>query len=206
MENEEKTRDITNCYGNECGKCENPCQWYACGMDVIREKKEEANRKNSRSIRYNDAIETKGAELGDINWQNDDVLYALNRFVFMMKEYPVLFQAFIDRFYDGKTQSDVARERGITRQAVSKERKLEMLRYMAQDLGMKAPVAKREKLLDLTGKEFEVYKLLFVDGCTERSAAIQLGIPKSTIHRMGQNLRRKLWKNGARKNPIRKKS
>lgn len=206
MENDEKERDITSCYGTECGKCKNPCQWYACGMDVIREKKEEENRKNSRSIRYNDAIETKEAELGDINWKNEDVLYALNRFVFMMKEYPVLFQAFIDRFYDGKTQSDVARERGITRQAVSKERKMEMLRYMAQDLGMKTPVTKREKLLGLTGKEFEVYKLLFVDGCTERSAALQLKTSQSSIHRAVQNLRRKLTKSGSRKKPVQKKS
>ena len=206
MDNDEKERDITSCYGTECGRCHDPCQLYACGLDVIREKKEEANRHNSRSLRYNDAIETKSEELCDINWQNDDVLYALNRLVHLYKEYPVIFNALIDHLWDNKTQSDVARERGITRQAVSKERKLEMFSYMAAELGMKAPVVRREKLLELTGKEFEVYKKIFVDGSTERSASLQLGIPKSTIHRMGQNLRKKLAKNGARKNPVQKKS
>lgn len=206
MDNDEKERDITSCYGTDCGHCSEPCELRDCGMDVIREKQEEANRSNSRSLRYNDAIETKSEELCDINWQNDDVLYALNRLVHLYKEYPVIFNALIDHLWDNKTQSDVARERGITRQAVSKERKLEMFSYMAAELGMKAPVVRREKLLELTGKEFEVYKKLFIDGCTERSTAIQLGISKSTVHDIGQNLRKKLAKNRARKRTVQKKS
>lgn len=206
MDNDGKERDIANCYGTECGHCSEPCELHDCGMDVIREKQEEANRRNSRSLRYNDAIETKSEELCDINWQNDDVLYALNRLVHLYKEYPVIFNALIDHLWDNKTQSDVARERGITRQAVSKERKLEMFSYMAAELGMKAPVVRREKLLELTGKEFEVYKKLFVDGCTVRSAAIQLGLPKSTVHDIGQVLRRKLTKIRTRKKPVRKNS
>ena len=206
MDKKEEERDITSCYGTDCGNCTDPCEFHDCGMDVIREKQEEANRSNSRSLRYNDAIETKSEELCDINWQNDDVLYALNRLVHLYKEYPVIFNALIDHLWDNKTQSDVARERGITRQAVSKERKLEMFSYMAAELGMKAPVVRREKLLELTGKEFEVYKKLFIDGCTERSTAIQLGIPKSTVHDIGQNLRKKLAKNRARKRTVQKKS
>ena len=206
MDNDEKERDITSCYGTDCGNCTDPCEFHDCGMDVIREKQEEANRHNSRSLRYNDAKETKSEELCDINWQNDDVLYALNRLVHLYKEYPVIFNALIDHLWDNKTQSDVARERGITRQAVSKERKLEMFSYMAAELGMKAPVVRREKLLELTGKEFEVYKLLFVDGRTVRSAAIQLGLPKSTVHDIGQVLRRKLTKIRTRKKPVQKKS
>ena len=111
MDNDEKERDITSCYGTDCGNCTDPCEFHDCGMDVIREKQEEANRSNSRSLRYNDAIETKSEKLCDINWQNDDVLYALNRLVHLYKEYPVIFNALIDHFWDNKTQSDVARER-----------------------------------------------------------------------------------------------
>ena len=81
-----------------------------------------------------------------------------------------------------------------------------MFSYMAAELGMKAPVVRREKLLELTGMEFEVYKKIFVDGCTVRSAAIQLGIPKSTVHDIGQVLRRKLTKIRTRKKPVQKKS
>ena len=204
MDNDEKERDITSCYGTECGKCENPCQWYACGMDVIREKREDEARRFT--VPFNEKIETPELDVSDINWQNDDVLYALNRFVFMLREHPVLFKALIDRLYDNKTQTDVARERGITRQAVSKERKNSLIKYMESELGMKAPVAKREKLLGLTGKEFEVYKKIFVDGCTERSAALQLKTSQSSIHRAVQNLRLKLTKSGSRKRTVQKKS
>lgn len=204
MDNDEKERDITSCYGTECGHCSEPCELRDCGMDVIREKMEDEARRSS--VPFNEKIETQELDVSDINWKNDDVLYALNRFVFMMREHPVLFKALIDRLYDNKTQTDVARERGITRQAVSKERKNSLIKYMESELGMKAPVVKREKLLGLTGKEFEVYKKLFIDGCTERSTAIQLGIPKSTVHDIGQNLRRKLTKNRARKRTVQKKS
>ena len=204
MENDEKERDITSCYGTECGKCENPCQWYACGMDVIREKREDEARRFT--VPFNEKIETPELDVSDINWKNDDVLYALNRFVFMMREHPVLFKAPIDRMYDNERQTDIARERGITRQAVSKEGKNSLIKYLESELGMKAPVAKREKLLGLTGREFEVYKLLFVDGCTERSAALQLKTSQSSIHRAVQNLRRKLTKSGSRKKSSQKKS
>lgn len=201
---EKKERDITSCYGTECGKCENPCQWYACGMDVIREKREDEARRFT--VPFNEKIEVPELDVSDINWKNDDVLYALNRFVFMMREHPVLFKALIDRLYDNKTQTDVARERGITRQAVSKERKNSLIKYMESELGMKAPVVKREKLLGLTGKEFEVYKKIFVDGCTFRSAASQLNLSKAAIQRAVQKLRRKLSKTGTRKKPVQKKS
>ena len=204
MDNDGKERDIANCYGTECGHCSEPCELRDCGMDVIREKREDRERRFS--VPFNEKIDVPEPDVSDINWKNDDVLYALNRFVFMMREHPVLFKAIIDRLYDNKTQTDVARERGITRQAVSKERKISLIKYMESELGMKAPVAKREKLLGLTGKEFEVYKKLFIDGCTERSTAIQLGIPKSTVHDIGQNLRRKLAKNRARKRTVQKKS
>ena len=204
MDNDEKGRDITSCYGTECGHCSEPCQWYACGMDVIREKREDRERRFS--VPFNEKIDVPELDVSDINWKNDDVLYALNRFVFMMREHPVLFKALIDRLYDNKTQTDIARERGITRQAVSKERKNSLIKYMESELGMKAPVVKREKLLGLTGKEFEVYKKIFVDGCTERSAALQLKTSQSSIHRAVQNLRRKLTKSGSRKKPVQKKS
>ena len=75
-----------------------------------------------------------------------------------------------------------------------------------KELGMKATVVKLEKLLGLTGKEFEVYKKIFIDGCTVRSAAIQLGLPKSTVHDIGQVLRRKLTKIRTRKKQVQKKS
>ena len=203
MENEEKERDITSCYGTDCGHCSEPCQWYACGMDVIREKQEESGGRRF-SIRYNDNVESQACI--EIDENNSEVMRVLNQVAFLYIEHRALFDALIRKIYLNQNQSDISRERGISRQAVSKELRQGIVNMMTKELGMKTPVVKREKLLGLTGKEFEVYKKIFIDGCTERSAALQLGIPKSTIHRMGQNLRKKLSKNGARKNPVRKKS
>lgn len=172
-------------------------------MDVIREKQEESGGRRY-IVQYNDSLEDT-VHL-QIDKDDSEVMRVINRIAFLYIEHRSLFDALIRKIYLGQNQSDISRERGISRQAVSKELRRGIINMMTKELGMKAPVAKREKLLGLTGREFEVYKLLFVDGCTERSAALQLGIPKSTIHRMGQNLRKKLSKNGARKNPVRKKS
>ena len=203
MEKEEKERDVASCYGTDCGNCSEPCELHDCGMDVIREKQEEAGGRRF-SIRYNDNVETQACI--EIDENNSEVMRVLNQVAFFYIDHRSLFDALIRKIYLGQNQADISRERGISRQAVSKELRQGIVNMMTKELGMKAPVVRREKLLELTGKEFEVYKKLFVDGCTERSAALQLGIPKSTIHRMGQNLRKKLAKNGARKNPVRKNS
>ena len=203
MESGEKERDIVNCYGTDCGHCSDPCELRACGMDVIREKQEETSGRRF-SIRYNDNVESQACI--EIDENNSEVMRVLNQVAFLYIEHRSLFDALIRKIYLGQNQADISRERGISRQAVSKELRQGIVNMMTKELGMKAPVVRREKLLELTGKEFEVYKKLFVDGCTVRSAAIQLGIPRTTVSRMGQNLRRKLSKNGTRKKQVQKKS
>ena len=172
-------------------------------MDVIREKQEESGGRRF-SIRYNDNVESQSCI--EIDENNSEVMRVLNQVAFLYIEHRALFDALIRKIYLNQNQSDISRERGISRQAVSKELRQGIVNMMTKELGMKTPIVKREKLLGLTGKEFEVYKKLFVDGCTERSTAIQLGIPKSTVHRMGQNLKRKLARSGARKRTVQKKS
>ena len=203
MENEEKEKNFSVCYGNHCEKCNEKCQFYEFGMQVIKEKKEDDERKFS--ISYNENIDSSQRINIKINKNNKEALEIINKIAFLYLDYPDVFDTLIKKIYLGKNQSEISREKGITRQAVSKKLKEAVIRMIEKELGMKAPVVKREKLLGLTGKEFEVYKKLFVDGCTERSTAIQLGIPKSTIHRIGQNLRRKLGKSGARKKSSQKK-
>ena len=204
MENEEKEKNFSVCYGNQCEKCSDKCQFYEFGMQVIKEKKEDEERKFS--ISYNENIDSSQPINIKINKNNKEALEIINKIALLYIDYPDVFDTLIKKIYLGKNQSEISKEKGITRQAVSKKLKQSVIKMIEKELGMKAPVVKREKLLGLTGREFEVYKKIFVDGCTERSAAMQLGIPKSTVHRMGQNLMRKLAKNGARKNPVQKKS
>lgn len=202
MENEEK--DFSVCYGNHCEKCSDKCQFYQFGMQVIKEKKEDEERKFS--ISYNENIDSSQRINIKINKNNKEALEIINKIAFLYMDYPDVFDTLIKKIYLGKNQSEISREKGITRQAVSKKLKGSLIKMIEKELGMKAPVVKLEKLMGLTWKEFEVYKKIFVDRCTERSAAFQLGIPKSTVHWIGQNLRRKLSKNRARKKPVQKKS
>ena len=204
MENEEKEKNFSECYGNQCEKCNEKCQFYEFGMQVIKEKKEDEERRFL--ISYNENIDSSQHINIKTNKNNKEALEIINKIAFLYMDYPDVFDTLIKKIYLGKNQSEISREKGITRQAVSKKLKEAVIRMIEKELGMKAPVVRREKLLELTGKEFEVYKKIFVDGCTERSAAFQLGIPKSTVHYIGQNLRRKLSKSWARKKPVRKKS
>lgn len=204
MENEEKEKNFSVCYGNQCEKCSDKCQFYEFGMQVIKEKKEDEERKFS--ISYNENIDSSQRINIKINKNNKEALEMINKIALLYIDYPDVFDTLIKKIYLGKNQSEISKEKGITRQAVSKKLKQSVIKMIEKELGMKATVVKLEKLLGLTGKEFEVYKKIFVDGCTERSAAFQLGIPKSTVHDIGQNLRRKLSKSWARKKPVQKKS
>ena len=206
MENEEKEKNFSVCYGNQCEKCSDKCQFYEFGMQVIKEKKEDEERKFS--ISYNENIDSSQRQRINIkiNKNNKEALEIINKIALLYIDYPDVFDTLIKKIYLGKNQSEISKEKGITRQAVSKKLKQSVIKMIEKELGMKATVVKLGKLLGLTGKEFEVYKKLFIDGCTERSTAIQLGIPKSTVHDIGQNLRKKLAKNRARKRTVQKKS
>ena len=204
MENEEKEKNFSVCYGNQCEKCSDKCQFYEFGMQVIKEKKEDEERKFS--ISYNENIDSSQPINIKINKNNKEALEIINKIALLYIDYPDVFDTLIKKIYLGKNQSEISKEKGITRQAVSKKLKQSVIKMIEKELGMKATVVKLEKLLGLTGKEFEVYKKIFVDGCTVRSAAIQLGLPKSTVHDIGQVLRRKLTKIRTRKKPVQKKS
>ena len=204
MENEEKEKNFSVCYGNQCEKCSDKCQFYEFGMQVIKEKKEDEERKFS--ISYNENIDSSQRINIKINKNNKEALEIINKIALLYIDYPDVFDTLIKKIYLGKNQSEISKEKGITRQAVSKKLKQSVIKMIEKELGMKATVVKLEKLLGLTGKEFEVYKKIFVDGCTVRSAAIQLGLPKSTVHDIGQVLRRKLTKIRTRKKPVQKKS
>lgn len=217
-------KKVEDCYGVDCEKCEERCLLYDCGMDVLREKKECLAIANGSHpvITFNEAIESKHVEeQSDIfpiilrklkidvpksNFFHRSVVEkilreVISRMVYFQMESPYVYQALLKSVYYGYNQSDLAREKGITRAAVSKRLREGVSNMITHALGMRTPVAKRDKLLGLSLREFEVYKLLFVDGVSERSAAKILGISDTTIHRMKHFLRVKLSKKEAPKKP-----
>lgn len=131
---------------------------------------------------------------------------ALRRLFWMLEEKPETTKVLLRRVFLGENQADSARSRKVTRQAVNKKTRGD-ISGIATLLGLRVPVAVKEaKLLSLTPEEFGVYKVCFQDGCTVRSAAIQLKMSPAKIHRLKQKVRSKLQKSETRKMAKNKKS
>ena len=119
---------------------------------------------------------------------------ALRRLFWMLECKPETTMVLLRRVFLGVNQADHARNRKITRQAVNKKTRGD-ISGIATLLGLRVPVAVKEaKLLSLTPEEFGVYKTCFQDGCTVRSAAIQLKMSPAKIHRLKQKVSSKLNK------------
>ena len=214
-EKKEENSKIKSCYGSKCPTCREVCDLKQCGINRYNEQKEErwqhmGFKSGGRTdLPFDESIAT--TILSDTipedvaeNQQNIDVykmakLDALREFVFFYVEHPLEFEAKVKKIFLQMTQDDIAREEGITRSAISKRIKDEAHLRLKREIAVLRE--KNSFFLSLTGRELEIYQLLFVDGCTIRLVAQQLGISKTSVHRVGQRLRRKLSKSGTpRKN------
>ena len=151
----------------------------------------------------------------------EQVIKVVERLASFALENPFAFDMLLKKIYQGKNQSDIARERGVTRQAVNKrllfelgiaqkrngyqerrerelaKAKLEYERRVAEierEYSGKLEEANllNSELVGLRPVEMLVYQIRFVDGCTIASTAKQLGISMRTVIRVSHKLRRKL--------------
>lgn len=130
---------------------------------------------------------------------------ALRRLFWLLEKKPETTMVLLRKVFLGESQADQARMRNVSRQAVNKQVRGD-LSGIADLLGLRMPIAAKEaKLLQLTPEEFGVYKVCFQDGCTIRSAAIQLNMSPAKVYRLKQKVSSKLTKNETRKKRIRKK-
>lgn len=141
------------------------------------------------------------------------VMRVIERLAVVYFETPVVFDSLMHRIFKGMKQADIARAQNVTRQAVHKrlqrELGIDQKRNSVQErrdrelaaaklkfeLAEQLEKEKDQFIREMSKNEFAVYKLCFVDGCSVRSAALQLNIRKSRVHQIGQSLRRKLNKN-----------
>jgi hypothetical protein len=124
---------------------------------------------------------------------------SLRRLFWLLEEKPVTTMVLLRKVFLDENQAEQARSRKISRQAINKQVRGD-LAGIAELLGLRIPVAAKEaKLLELTPEEFGVYKVCFQDGCTVRSAAVQLKMSPAKVHRLKQKVSSKLQKNGTRK-------
>ncbi len=126
---------------------------------------------------------------------------------------PTVFEGLMHGIFKDKKQADLARDKNITRQGINKrmhrELGVDQKRNSIQErrdrelaavklkfeLAEQLEQEKDQLIREMSPNEFAVYKLCFIDGCSIRSAAMQLNIKKSRVHQIGQSLRRKLDKN-----------
>lgn len=129
---------------------------------------------------------------------------ALRRLFWMLEEKPDTTMVLLRKVFLYENQAEQARSRKVSRQAVNKQVRGD-ISGIAKLLGLRIPVAIKEaQLLALSPEEFGVYKC-FQDGCTVRSAAIQLRMSAAKVHRLKQKLTSKLSKSETRKKSIIKK-
>ena len=129
---------------------------------------------------------------------------ALRRLFWLLEKKPETTMVLLHKVFLGESQADQARKRNVSRQAVNKQVRGD-LAGIAELLGLRVPVANKEaRLLQLTPEEFGVYKVCYVDGCSVRSAAIQLDMSPTKVHRLKQKVSQKLTSE-TRKKRVRKK-
>ena len=130
---------------------------------------------------------------------------ALRRVFWMLENKPETTMVLLRRVFLNENQADQARERKVSRQAINKRVRGD-ISGIANLLGLRIPVAVKEaQLLALSPEEFGVYKVCFQDGCTVRSAAIQLKMSVAKIQRLKQKITSKLSKSETKKKPKAKK-
>lgn len=130
---------------------------------------------------------------------------SLRRLFWLLEEKPVTTMVLLRKVFLDENQAEQARSRKISRQAINKQVRGD-LAGIAELLGLRIPVAAKEaKLLELTPEEFGIYKVCFQDGCTVRSAAVQLKMSPAKVHRLKQKVSSKLSKSETRKKRNRKK-
>lgn len=143
----------------------------------------------------------------------DVVLEVVRRLADFYFHTPHVFEAIMKNSFQGKSQSDIAREKFITRQCENKR--------LLKDLGIaqkrndiqarrdrelaeaKAEYTQKcedlrqkdEFLCTLSDRDWRIYKLHFIDGCSEISTANQVGCSRRTVSTVAQFLRSKLNEN-----------
>ena len=151
--------------------------------------------------------------LGDRDFSREEyeaVCSALEEVSKLYFDTPTAFDCLMRKLYKGQKQSDVARERGVKRQAVNKrllhelgiaqkrsgfqeqrERELENAKKEYQKTTEELRL-KDKFLASLNERDWMIYKKAFVDGESRNVIAAELKIGTATVSRVIQFLRSKL--------------
>ena len=126
---------------------------------------------------------------------------------------PSVFEAIMKNAFEGKSQSDLAREKFISRQCINKRllrelgiaqkrndrqerRDRELAEAKSNFERQTEELRQKDKFLcSLSERNWLIYKYHFIDGCSEESTANQVGCSRRTVSTVAQFLRENLDKN-----------
>lgn len=207
---EKEKRDISQCYGSlkihitKLGTTINGCGNNNCPLReaCISRSREETELRNFRlmtvpledklsRVEYlfartpdpEQAADKVLADLGVTDDKADELRDAVEILAALYIKLPRIFDAAMRRLYNNQSHADVARIKGITRQAVQKG-------GIAELAGVRNPLAYMPP--DLEGMELAVYDLCSVKKMSIRKAAEKLKVSKDEIFRLRQKNKLKI--------------
>lgn len=185
-------RDVSQCYGISCDCCVQQCQFKEAGQSFLADERHSKNVRTgaTKIIAYQewDCEEDAPAEFLSFAdafpaAEQNGSANILRFFYWALKAAPRATMAILERAFENKNQSDAARSHGVTRQAISKLYKGDLV-TLAKLLGIRRPNIPESHIWRLSPIEFQVMQLFHsFPNITEREIASQLNRPQTTIHR-----------------------
>ena len=190
------------------GICQHECRLKEVCINASRENRENVNRElciaqgldagnlaqDNSGTGYDFIIEHLGVPEGC----RAEFIECVRRLSGIYLNTPQIFELMMKRIYHGMNQAELARLRGVTRQAVSSQT-LKNYAGIMKDLMPELPKC----LTDVT--ERTIYMLLYVDKCSIREASKRSGLEATKIFRVKQRIASKLAKNATVKKTKMKK-
>lgn len=184
------------CYGQKCQTCKLECSLKAAGGNRIKEIREEKYIQSGGKMRTDIGLieeleiiaeDYTGQDIDPIRQARFDIARKL---IFFYLEHPAEFDKFVLAFFCGKNQSDIAKERGVSRQSISKKIRTERHEEMKKQIDS---LKKRNAAFaTMTTNELKVYQICCIDGVFGASnIAKQAGISRWTVYRVLHRLSEK---------------
>ena len=186
------SKDVSQCYGVACDCCVQQCQFKEAGQSVLADERHSKNVQSgaTKIIAYQEWDGEEDAPVEFLSFADampeaaaGNGAAILRFFYWSLKRAPRATMAILERAFEGKNQSDTARKRGVTRQAISKLYKGDLV-TLAKLLGIRRPNIPESHIWRLSPLEFQVMQLFrSFPNITEREIATRLNRPQPTIHR-----------------------
>ncbi len=184
-----------SCFGEKCHSCQLECPLKVEGQKKRRERTAESYAAThyaiDKTVCFSDELETiinsEDTTLSPITRARLDVA---RKMAFFYLEHPTEFDKFVMQFFCGKTQSDIARMQGVSRQNISKKIRSERQEELKKEIDS---LKKRNAAFaTMTINELKVYRICCIDGVFGASnIAKQAGISRRTVYRVLHRLSEK---------------